>query len=311
MSMIDSMIVHTKVKNAGFAVFVGLTLAIFWTPLSLLIRFSFQHEHYSHIVLVPIITIALVLLERRKIFSQVATGWWGGSSLLGAGAFLYVFAPGLTASASPNDQLSGAMFSIVVMWIGAFTLCYGTHALRRGLFPLLFLVLMVPIPDALLNQAITWLLRGSAEISYALLELLGVPFVRTGFIFAFPGFAIEIADECSGIRSSLALLVMSLLVGHLSLRSAWAKTVLVVTTLPILVVKNGIRIVTLSLLSVYIDPSFLTGRLHHQGGVVFFLIALMLLAPVLRILQKLESTRGTSAAKPDRYTATPPVEVRE
>src|SRR5207244_11592806 len=122
--------------------------------------------------------------------------------------------------------------------------------------------------------------------------------------FALPGVTIEVAKECSGIRSSLALLVTSLLAGHLFLRSGWRKSVLVLAILPLLVVKNGIRIVTLSLLSIYVDPGFLTGSLHHEGGIIFFLLALILLAPVLWFLQRLKRTRSeehtSELQSPDR-----------
>ena len=138
----------------------------------------------------------------------------------------------------------------------------------------------------------SWL-SGSAEVSYAVFELLGGPVYRTGFIFALPGLTIEVAKECSGIRSSLALLITSLLAGHLFLRSAWTKAVLTLATLPLLIVKNGIRIVTLSLLSIYVDPSFLTGSLHRDGGIVFFFLALVLLTPVLWLLQTSERTGST------------------
>jgi exosortase/archaeosortase family protein len=81
---------------------------------------------------------------------------------------------------------------------------------------------------------------------------------------------------------------MSLLIGHVVLGSAWKQAVLTLATLPLVIVKNGIRIVTLSLLSIYVDPSFLTGSLHRQGGIVFFLIALVLLVPILWLLQTSE-----------------------
>ena len=138
----------------------------------------------------------------------------------------------------------------------------------------------------------------SAEASYALFQLFGVPVLRIGFIFSLPGVSIEVAKECSGIRSSLVLVIMSLLAGHLFLRSVWTKAVLTLATLPLLVVKNGIRIVTLSLLSIYVDPSFLTGSLHHQGGIVFFLLALVLLAPVLRLLQQSDRIGRTARQQP-------------
>ena len=276
-------------RTACFVLLVGLTIAGLWAPLSMLIRFSFQHEHYSHIILVPLVSASLVLLERKRIFRHVETCWRTGAGLLAAGALLYWRGPRHFASASENDRLAVAIFSSVVIWVGCFILCYGTRACRVGLFPVLFLFLMVPLPDVLLGHAIVWLQTWSAEVSYAAFELLGVPVFRTGFIFSLPGVTIEVAKECSGIRSSLALLITCLLAGHLFLRSAWTKAVLIPAALPLLIVKNGIRIVTLSLLSIYVDPRFLTGSPHHQGGILFFLLALAILAPVLWLLQKAES----------------------
>jgi len=283
-------------RSGWFSALMLFTLVCFWTPLSTLIQFSFQHEHYSHVILVPMIVSALVLLDRKGIFVQTETNWWAGSGLICVGGLFYVFAQRQFILASQNDRLSAPIFAIVVVWVGVFILCYGIRAFRRSLFPFLFLFLMIPIPDFLLERIIAWLLAGSAEVSDAFLELLGVPFFRTGFVFSFPQFTIEIAQECSGIRSSLALLVMSLLAGHLFLRSAWTRAALVAVTVPILVIKNGIRIVTLALLSMYVDPRFLTGSLHQQGGFVFFLIAMTLLLPILWLLQRVEAKRRVTAA---------------
>src|SRR2546427_10856634 len=254
----------------------------------MLIRFSFQQEHYSHIILVPLVSASLFFLERKRIFSHVETCWRAGLGSLFTGALLYWFGQRHFISSSENDRLAISIFSVVVIWVGGFVLCYGVRALRAGLFPMLFLFLMVPIPDFFLNRVIYWLQTWSAEVSYAAFELIGIPVLRTGFVFSLPGVTIEVAKECSGIRSSLVLLITSLLAGHLYLQSAWTKTLLTLATLPLLAVKNGIRIVTLTLLSIYVDPRFLTGQLHHQGGVLFFLLALAILAPVLWLLQKSE-----------------------
>ncbi len=283
------------VRSVCFGLLGGLTLAAFWAPLTTLIRFSLQEEHYSHIILIPLIGASLLVLERKKIFFHVETRWRAGLGLLAAGALVYSLGQRYSAAASENDQLSIATFAVVVIWVGGFVLCYGLRAFRAGLFPVLFLFLMVPIPDFFLNHAIVWLQRGSAEVSSALFELVGVPVFRTGFTFALPGVTIEVAEECSGIRSSLALLIMSLLAGHLFLRSARTKAGLIMATLPLLMVKNGIRIVTLSLLSIYADPGFLTGSLHSRGGILFFLLALLLLVPLLRVLQRSEMTTGPRA----------------
>jgi exosortase len=278
----------TAVRSAGFGVLVALMLAAFWTPLTMLMRFSFQQEHYSHIILIPLTTAAIFVLHRKEIFARVQTDRLAGLGFLGAGVLFYLLGQRRSASLSINDQLSAEVFAVLVVLVGAFILCYGLRTTRSALFPVLFLFLTVPIPDLLLNQAIVWLQTGSAEVSHAMFEVLGVPVFRNGFVFTLPGVTIEVARECSGIRSSMALLIMMLLSGHFFLTSPWTRAALLLAAFPLLVVKNGIRIVTLSLLTIYVDPGFLTGELHRQGGIVFFLIALLILGLVVVVLQRSE-----------------------
>jgi exosortase len=267
-------------RALGLVVLVGLIVAAGWPSLRTLVGFSFEHEHYSHIVLVPAVSAFLLLVERRAIFAHVATAWRAGLPLLAAGAVLYGVGQGASLSLS--------ILGVVLAWVGSFVLCFGGQALRAGLFTVLFPLLMVPLPDVVLARAISLVQSGSAEVSYLAFDLLGVPVFRDGFVFTLPGITIEVARECSGIRSSMALLIMSLLAGHFSLKSAWTKTALLVITLPLLVVKNGIRIVTLTLLAVYVDPGFLSGSLHRDGGVLFFLLALAILGGAVRLLQRAE-----------------------
>jgi exosortase/archaeosortase family protein len=101
--------------------------------------------------------------------------------------------------------------------------------------------------------------------------------------------SIEVAKECSGIRSSMVLLILALVIVHFCLKKFWTKVLFVAIGLFMMILKNGIRIATLTLLAIYVDPGFLYGRLHRQGGITFFLLALLLLLPVLRLLQRSES----------------------
>jgi exosortase len=129
---------------------------------------------------------------------------------------------------------------------------------------------------------------GSTSVAYFLFRALGVPVLRQGFLLTVPGITIEVAKECSGVRSSVVLFITCLLAARLFLRTPWKRILLISLAIPLAILKNGIRIVTLTLLSIYVNPSFLTGRLHHQGGFVFFLFALAMLAPVLKLLEKSE-----------------------
>jgi exosortase len=174
----------------------------------------------------------------------------------------------------------------VLFWVAGFALLFGKAASRAGYFPLLFLFLMVPPPNFLLDDVIYLLQAGSAWITGALFDLLGVPVLREGFVFHLARVNIEVAKECSGIRSSMALLILALLVAHFRLRSFWKKALFLACGLFLMILKNGIRIVSLTLLAMHVDPSFLYGKLHHQGGIVFFLLSLLLLAPFLWLLQR-------------------------
>jgi len=83
-------------------------------------------------------------------------------------------------------------------------------------------------------------------------------------------------------------LILAILVAHFYLDTFWKQLVLVIAGLFVLILKNGVRIVTLTLLASYVDPGFLYGRLHYEGGVVFFVLALLLLAPLVWLLERSE-----------------------
>jgi len=130
---------------------------------------------------------------------------------------------------------------------------------------------------------------GSAEIAEILFNLTGVPVLREGLVFRLASVNIEVARECSGIRSTIALFILALPVVHYGLHSLWKKLFFLACAFFMMILKNGMRIVTLTLLAMYVDPSFLFGKLHRDGGIVFFLLGLLLLLPVLLLLQRGES----------------------
>jgi exosortase len=127
---------------------------------------------------------------------------------------------------------------------------------------------------------------GSAHAVDGIFQIIGIPYYRDGMVFEFTGVTIEVAKQCSGIRSSLAMLITSVVAGYLILPSGWRRVVLSLTVLPITIFKNAIRIATITLLSIYVDGKFLTDSwLHHSGGIVFFATGLVLLVLVIWTLR--------------------------
>jgi exosortase len=282
-----------------FASWIVFSSLLFRTPLVALVRMSLSNGDVSYLVLIPFISAWILFVERHQIFLNLSYNTALGGSLL-LGAVCTGLVTGLAYSASSiGPRLTGYVLSLVLLWVAGFSLVFGKAAFRAACFPLLFLFLMVPLPRILLDHVIYALQAGSAWITGIFFDLLGVPSLREGFVFHLARVNIEIAKECSGIRSSVVLLILALVVAHFLLRSFWRKTLFIACGLFMMVLKNGIRIATLTLLSMYVDPGFLYGRLHHEGGIIFFLLGLLLLYPVLLLLQRGES-RMLGAAEPSQ-----------
>jgi exosortase len=269
--------------NRRWLLFVGwlaCSIVISWTALAGLLRYSFGNDDASHVLLIPFISAWLMFIERRRIFKSLSSD---------VAVCLTLLVPGIAAVLwsirSQPASPSLCAFGLVLVWIAGFALAFGREPLKAARFPLMFLFLFIPLPEALLSRVVYFLQKGSAEISALLFGLTPLPVLREGFVFHLPRFSIEVARECSGIRSSIALLVLAVLVGHFFLRTWWKQVLFVLAGFVVMIVKNAIRIVTLTVLATYVDPGFLYGNLHREGGMVFFLIGLLLMVPVYWVLQ--------------------------
>ena len=279
-------------ESLWMAAYFAVCVALFWQPLWQLMRLSLSEDVYSHILLVPFVTLALIVMNRTRGSTTDRGSVSAAAALMLVSALLSGLIWRSGPKLLPGGPLALTILSfLLLVWAGVM-LVYGTGAFFRWLFPLLFLLLLVPLPQPVIDKFIEWLQTGSAEVTYWLFRATGTPVFRHGYVFIVPKFAIEIATECSGIRSAVALLITCLLAGYLFLRSNWSRAALLVAAVPVLVIKNGVRIVTLTLLSIHVDPGFLHGNLHREGGFLFFLIGLLILWPVLWWLQRLEARRS-------------------
>jgi len=284
-------------------VWVAVSSLLFAKPLIGLVRLSLANDDASYLILIPFLTAGLVFIERRTIFNNLSFSAGGGVFLFLS--VIIVLSVGLAGDkVAPDLRLTGNVLAVLLLWIAGFAFSFGWAAVKSAYFPLLFLFLTVPLPNFLWERVISLLQAGSAEITEVLFNLTGVPVLREGLVFHLARVNIEVARECSGIRSTIALFILALPVVHYGLHSLWRKLFFLACAFFMMILKNGIRIATLTLLAMYVDPSFLTGKLHHQGGIVFFLLGLLLLLPVLLLLQRGESSalagRKESAASSEQ-----------
>jgi exosortase len=275
-------------RHVLFGAFTLTLLGVHVGAVRRVIELSLHDATASHLVFVPFMTLALLYNRRDLLFTAEPPGLAAASWNLGGLIGLSWVAGALAPAAGPVYALTLVAAAMATAWVAGFAACYGALSFRAGLFPLLFLGFAIPIPSTFVDVAVLLLKSGSARVVAALFSLTGMPFHRSGYVFALPALRIEIADQCSGIRSSLALVMTAVLAGQLFLTTTWKRVLVVLVAVPFAVVKNGFRIVALSLLATYVDPGFMTGALHHEGGIVFFTIGLAVLAPFFLALSRSE-----------------------
>jgi exosortase len=281
---------HLNTRNIVFLLFGTVALIVAYTPIRALYS-SNKSEYYSHIALIPLVSIYLIYIKRKEIFTEVNYLFAVGIPVVLLGIALFLSGLLWGAPLDNNNYASLLVFSIFIFINGAFILLYGMQSYRNALFPLLFLIFTVPIPTALMDRIIYFLQVGSTEFTNLLFMASGVPFVRDGFVFHLPNVSVEVAKQCSGIRSGMAIFIVATLAGYLFLKTYWKMIFLVICAVLIAMFKNGIRIITLSLLGNYVDPQILASSLHREGGTPFFIVALLLLAPILFFLRRSEKKR--------------------
>ena len=285
----------TRVMSGRRLACLGLAAAAisaYLPPLWALFRFAWGDDTFSYIPLIPLVSGWLFYENRRTIFSSPPRWNLAAGAPLVPAIVLYALSARDATSAAQGPYLVTVALSFVCFSVGGLGLIYGPSVWKRAAFPIFFLVFMIPIPNFLLDRIVRFLQAWSADAADFLFGFTGVPFNRDGFLFHLPGMSIEVAEQCSGIRSSISLFLVSLLAGNLMLKDSWRKVVATLSIIPITVVKNGVRIVTLTLLGVYVDPRILGSIAHRRGGVAFFVLALGLFGGVLWLLRLGERNDG-------------------
>jgi exosortase C (VPDSG-CTERM-specific) len=285
-------------RMAGLALAI-LALAVgFVRPLCALVRLALQDDLYSHIALVPIISLYLIWARRRSLprpagFSPALAAIFilPGLAVLG-----YWLACRTGAEMAREDSLALAISSFLLLGAGLAGLFLGWPPLRAVSFPLGFLVFMIPIPTFLLDRITLFLQYGSAAAAGGLFALAGAPVYYHDLVFQLPGINLRVASECSGIHSTLALFITSLLAGHFFLRSRWKRAVLILAVIVLGLLRNGLRIFTIGELCAHFGPEMINSYIHRHGGPLFFVLSLVPLFLLLFLLMRFDRTTATPNA---------------
>ena len=274
-------------RLAGWCIYLVILGGAFALPLREFVTFARQSEVHSYVLLIPFVTVYLLYIRWRHLSRELSTAWGYALffALAGTGALsasLYFTELG------QNDHMTLIALSFVCFVIAGAFLFLGTKWARSAMFPIFFLAFMIPLPEAAVDSLENASKEASAEVANWLFLISGTPALRMGTVFQLPGISIMVAKECSGIRSSLVLVITSLLAANMFLRTTWRRALLVAAVIPLGLLRNGFRILVISLLCVHIGPEMINSPIHRRGGPIFFVASLIPLFVMLWWLRRRE-----------------------
>jgi len=215
----------------------------------------FVWEKYPRLRRLPVQGSALGLLLVAFAFALFFLGLLGGINYTARASFVFLLLGG-------------------VLWIG------GRACARELAFPILFLLLSVPIPKFAMIQISFPLQIFAAEMAETTLHALGVPILRTGNVIHLAYTQLEVAEACSGLRSLLALITTGVVFAYFFGRSTLQRIIVVAAAVPIAILVNAMRVAGTGWLAHTFGTKTATGFYHTLEGFGMFGLAFALLSLV-------------------------------
>ncbi|MCA9398679.1 MAG: exosortase [Candidatus Omnitrophica bacterium] len=259
-------------------------------------RWFARDSYYSHGILIPFVTGFLIWQKRDELknTSVVESPW--GMRLIILGMVVHVI------SAVFRIYFSSG-FSMLIVLCGLVLHFWGKEIFKKILFPLAFLIFMVPLPMVIITNLSFRLKLFAADIAALVLNNMGVPAIQEGSIIKMRHTHVIVDDVCSGLRSLISLTalgsifaywlkvpIISLAAGG-SVIAYWMKSpatrkiFLFLMTIPIAIITNVCRVLILSLISEIYGAEYASGFVHDATGFMVFALAFILLWATSRLIE--------------------------
>jgi exosortase D (VPLPA-CTERM-specific) len=265
------------IKNIiiSLMILVAIIIWFYWNTLSKMIMFIIGNDDYSYGLLIPLISGYIIYQKWPQVRNTAwQPSWWG--------LFIIIIALGLNIMGEIAADLYVPRVSFVISLAGILVLLGGWRLLRLFIFPVLLLIMMIPLPD-LITKALTLPLQLiSSQLATGILQLIGVPVFRQGNIIDLGVRQMQIVDACSGLRYILALLALGVIYCYFFQRKPWKIFILILMLIPATIFANALRIAGMG-----IYPILLVGFWHAFSGWLIFVFCFGILAGVNYCLNRL------------------------
>lgn len=239
---------------------------------------------FSHGFLIPIVSLYFVYEKREEWSTVILEGQWSGIVWICLGLFLLLI-----------GNLATEYFimrvSLLLVLGGIFLFLMGKGPFKILQFPLAYLIFMIPIPSIFLDRITVPLQLFASKISADSLNLAGIPVLREGNIIQLANTSLEVAEACSGIRSLISLLALSVAFAYFSQKTLLKRMLVVFSTFPIAIFANVARVSGTGFLAHFYGDSVAQGFFHSFSGWLMFIVAFICLFGVSVLLTKFQDDR--------------------
>lgn len=261
------------------AIIAGLLFCAYYEAIGhLLQRFEARDSYYSHGYLVPFISAFLVWRKRKELAALQPQGSFWGLALIVIGLLVHIVSYFLKTNFT-------SYVSCLVVIVGATLFLGGWKVTRVLLFPLFFLIFMIPLPKVIILGISFEMKLLASEISSWFVSMIGIETSVSGSRIFYPGGFLLVGDPCSGLRSLISFLALGTVVVELTSGNIWKKSILFFSVIPIALLSNVVRIVVLTLASYIYGSQIVDGFFHDFMGIMVFVVGFIGLITLMNILK--------------------------
>lgn len=262
------------------AIYVALITVLYFSTFQWLIEKDWARDDYSYGMLIPFIVLYLLWEKRNAVFAKPSEPAWSGFLIFIPGMMLFWI-----------GELSGEFFMLYFSsWLVVFGLCWmnmGIEKVKLILFPLFFALSMFPLPNFINTKLTLQLKLISSKLGVWMLQAYGMSAYREGNVIDLGFTQLQVVDACNGLRYLMPLIVLGIFLTYYFKAALWKKIVLILTTVPISIIVNSLRIASVGILYQYWGPMVAEGFFHDFSGWSIFMLSLGILLFEMWILKKI------------------------
>ena len=289
------MIASSIIKPVGWvklSLYVLLLLCIYYSSLTWLVAKDWARDAYSYAYLIPFVVLYIIWDKRGALISLPSAPSWKGLVPLTFGLILFWL-----------GELGGEYLTLYLsIWFVLVGLCWlhlGWQKLNTIAFAFIFILTMFPFPNFIYTKLTLKLRLISSQLGVAMINLYGLPVHREGNIIDLGFTQLQVVEACSGLHSLISLIVLGLFLVYLFRAHFWKRVILLVSTVPLAILTNSLRITVTSILYEVWGAKVAEGFFHGFSGWLIFMFCIPILLLEMWFLSKLPPY--SSDLSSDRY----------